>query len=130
MIFNDLSQVLPFINTALAVAVIAGTIAAFRYGHERGNAEQFAATLTALQAEIAALKDKVARLEASNERLRRLIGMLRTALRRRGIEIRIEPDTVTITDAHGTQSLGNFMFGTTSEDGNRGDSTVDNGVSY
>jgi hypothetical protein len=108
MFINTLSQVLLILNTALGAAVMAGTIAAFRYGHARGDAEQFATTLTALQAEITALKDQVARLEASNKRLRVTIGAMRVVLRRRGIEFMIEPDTITFTDVSGSQTLTNL----------------------
>jgi|GEM_PF-3204096 uncharacterized small protein (DUF1192 family) len=104
MPFSDLNQLLSFLNTALITATTAGTIAAFRSGRVRGEAEQFITTLTALQAEIAALKDKIVRLEASNERLRNTISAMRIALRQRGFNVLIEPDTITITDMSGRQT--------------------------
>jgi len=81
MHLDGLNQLLPFINTALIASVAVSMIAALR--RNRGKSGLFTASLTALQDEIAAIRDQVARLDANSERLCHTIETIRGALRQR-----------------------------------------------
>jgi cell division protein FtsB len=91
----------PAINSLLLIALSIGTFLAFRNGIARVSIEAQKRAIDALQTELQILKDRVERLEKENEKLLQRGHTIRTALAKRGIQIVIEDDLITITDDKG-----------------------------
>ncbi len=97
----DFINLAPAINSLLLIALSIGTFLAFRNGVAKTSIEAQKRAIDALQIELTILKDRVERLEKENAKLLQRGNTIRTALAKRGIQIVIEDDLITITDDKG-----------------------------
>lgn len=95
MTFTEVFAIAEFIF--LVAAVIGGYIMV-RSTIAKASAEVQTRVREALTAENELLQGKVKRLEENSRRLERLLLMLQEAMRRRGVEIVIDDETVIIRD--------------------------------
>ncbi len=84
----------------LAIAVIGGFIA-YRTGHSKATLAMEARAMTAMQAELDAVRLRVERIEKENSRLQQIITTIQTALKKRGLIITIDGDLISIQDQGG-----------------------------
>jgi cell division protein FtsB len=97
----DFINLAPAINSLLLIALSIGTFLAFRNGTAKTSIEAQKRTIDALQIELTILKDRIERLARENEKLLQRGNTIRTALAKRGIQILIEDDLITISDDKG-----------------------------
>ena len=121
---NNINTLLDILYLVITIGVIIGGLVAFRISVHRTNMEMQKTAgeiqdrvITALQGEIDSLKDRISELEKENSRLKRDFGLVRAALKRRGLTISIDGDLVSISDEHGgsihTQRITGQMEGET-----------------
>ena len=97
----DFIDLAPAINSLLLIALSMGTFLAFRNGIAKTSIEAQKRAIDALQIELQILKDRVERLEKENEKLLLRGHTIRAALAKRGIQIIVDDDLITITDDKG-----------------------------
>src|SRR5579875_3277578 len=80
------------------------------YRHAQGRQQQAGAiqsqVIDALKAELETLQRRLEALEKENTRLEQTMGLIKHALRKRGLAISIDGDLVTIRDEHGGSQTG------------------------
>lgn len=89
---------LALFNTLVTLGLIVGGLLAYRRGFAQTVSEVQERVIIALQTEIQTLHDRIDALEAENTRLRTIISTLCAALKRRGIQVTVEGDTVSILE--------------------------------
>jgi cell division protein FtsB len=96
-----MNQLLPYLSLALFALTSLGGVLAFRYSIAKTSSEIQERVINALKGEIDTLKDKIAGLEKENMKLQQTLGLIKSALRKRGLTVSIEGDLVTIGDTSG-----------------------------
>ncbi len=71
---------------------------AFRYSIARTSSEIQERVIHALQSEIQSLQDRIAAIEKENVRLQQIVGIIKAALKKRGVTVTIDGDLVSIHD--------------------------------
>jgi len=98
------SDILPVLQSILLLATLAGGVLVFRSTRRSSIMQIQNDTITALQQQIDALKDRQEALEKENEHLKYLSETTVAALKQKGIVITVEGEMVTIEDALGGRS--------------------------
>ncbi len=101
---DNLYSVTSILNILFLIAAMVGGYIALRSGKHRAAGEIQSQVIEALQAELEALQSRLETLERENERLTQTVGLIKAALRRRGLIISIDGDLVTISDNGSSQS--------------------------
>lgn len=107
MMITNANTLINIVYLVIMLATIVGGIVAYRATMhrtkreiEKNATEVQERVISALQAEINSLKDKIAELERENTLHKQTLGLIKSALRRRGLSITIDGDLVTIGDAN------------------------------
>lgn len=101
---SELYNAAEILNTALMLCVIIGGYMAIRSGkHQQAGTIQ-AQVIDALKAELETLQRRMDSLEKENTRLTQTLNLIRSALRKRGLNVTIDGDLVTISDNGSSQS--------------------------
>lgn len=103
---NDLYSVTSIINILLVIAAMVGGYMALKSGKHRTSGEIQGQAIEALKAELDVMRSRLEALEKENTKLEQTMGLIRQALRRRGMTISIEGDLVTIDDGLGSSQTG------------------------
>ncbi|WP_376795824.1 hypothetical protein [Thermogemmatispora sp.] len=93
-----MQDLLSFTNLLITLALITGAFLAYHHGFARTADEVKARVISVMQHEIDTLKDRLETLEKENLRLSQIIGTIRLALQKRGLQITIEGELVSIHD--------------------------------
>ena len=97
------------IHIVSVVLIACMAVFAYRSGTSRKEAESQSNTIKALETELGLLKDRILHVEQENNRLTQTIGIIRSALSKRGMIITIEGDLVTISDSRGSIQSTNIQ---------------------
>ncbi len=89
---------LTLLNFLITLCLIVGGFVAYRQGFEKTANEVQERVITALQSEIHALQDRVIALEKENVQLNHVLNTVCASLSRRGIQVKVDGDTVSIHD--------------------------------
>ncbi len=115
-LFLNSNTFLNLFYLVMMLAAIIGGIAAFRDALrktrrdiERSTMEAQERANNAMQQEINTMKDKISDLERENTRLSQTLGLIKSALRKRGLTISIDGDLVTIESSNGTMQTGHIQ---------------------
>lgn len=113
----ETSTLINIVYLAIMLATIVGGIVSYRAAMhrttreiEKNAGEVQERVINALKTEIDSLKDKVTELEKENTLHKQTLGLIKAALRRRGLSITIDGDLVTI-EANGTSHTGRIQGG-------------------
>jgi hypothetical protein len=93
---------LSIISTILAIGAIIGTILAYLQG-TKGHIQERA--INAMEQEIASLKRRLDDMEQENKRLEQIIATICEALKKRGLNVTIDGNIVTVSDWNVTQPV-------------------------
>jgi hypothetical protein len=93
-----MDQLLPYMSLVLFVFISLGGVLAFRYSIAKTSSEIQERVISALQSEIQTLRDRIAAIEKENTRLLQIVGIIKAALKKRGIVVTIDGDLVSIHD--------------------------------
>lgn len=93
-----MQQFLPYINLGMVVLIALGGVMAFHYSIAKTSSEIQERVIHALQSEIQTLHERIAAVEKENTRLLQIVGIIKSALKRRGIVVTIDGDLVSIHD--------------------------------
>jgi hypothetical protein len=93
-----MEQFLPYINASLIVLIALGGVMAFRYSIAKTSSEIQERVIHALQSEIKTLQDRIVAVEKENVRLLQIVGIIKSALKKRGLVVTIDGDMVSIHD--------------------------------
>jgi len=115
---SNANIVLNIIYLALLLTILVAGIFAFKHTMERIKrdlakeaTELQERAMNAMRAEIETMKDKIIEVEKENLLLRQTMGLIKSALRKRGLSITIDGDLVTIESANGTSHTGRIHSG-------------------
>ena len=96
--FNNLNNAFSILSLILTICAILGGILAWRSGfNSTANAVQ-ERVINALESELSALRLRLDDVARENTRLNQMIETICLALKKRGLEVRIDGDVITITD--------------------------------
>lgn len=98
---NDWYNLTSIGNILISLLLLIGGYIAIRSGKQRQAGEIQSQVIDALKAELEALQRRMDTLERENIRLTHIMGLIKTALRKRGLTISIDGDLVTIDDRRG-----------------------------
>ncbi len=93
-----MNQLLPYMSLVLFVFISLGGVLAFRYSIAKTSSEIQERVISALQSEIQTLRDRISAIEKENTRLLQIVGIIKAALKRRGLIVTIDGDLVSIQD--------------------------------
>lgn len=93
-----MNELLPYLNLSMVVLIALGGVMAFRYSIARTSSEIQERVIHALQSEIQSLQDRIAAIEKENVRLQQIVGIIKAALKKRGVTVTIDGDLVSIHD--------------------------------
>ncbi len=112
-ILTNIYTIIGIFFVAISAATLIGGIIAYKVAYKRGikEIEQKATeiqerVINALQSEISSLQDRITGLEKENWKLSQTLGLIKAALRKRGLSVSIDGDLVTIHDAQGNTQTG------------------------
>jgi hypothetical protein len=97
-------EVLPYLDTVLAVGLMIGGIFAIRTGRRNALATIQEQTITALQSQVNALTMRIVELEKERAHQDVVVGLITGALKRRGIAVTVDGDMVTLKSRDGSES--------------------------
>lgn len=92
------NTLLTLLNLVMTIAVVLGGIFAFKVGMSKTASEIQERVISALRTEIQSLQDRISQLEKENTRLQQILGIIKSALKKRGLTITIDSDLVSIHD--------------------------------
>jgi cell division protein FtsB len=107
----DLTNATIIINTLVILCGLAGGYAALRSGKGQQVGTIQGQVIEALKAELEAVQHRVEALEKENARLTQTIGLIKSALSRRGMVVTIDGNLVTISDRQGSSQSGRIQEG-------------------
>jgi len=93
-------------NILIGLMILAGGYIAMRSGRQQQAGAIQSQVIDALKAELETLQRRLEALEKENTRLEQTMGLIKHALRKRGLAISIDGDLVTIRDEHGGSQTG------------------------
>jgi cell division protein FtsB len=103
--FTNINNSLSLLSLILTLCAILGGILAWRSGfNSTANAVQ-ERVINALESEIAALRQRLEDVARENTRLDQMIETICLALKKRGLEVAIDGDVITITDNQGSSTI-------------------------
>ncbi len=105
-VLNDSNIILNIVYISIMLTTVAGSIIAFKVGIARTATEVQERVINALNSEIKSLTDRIVDLEKENINLKQTMGLIKSALRKRGLSVTIEGDLVTIESSNGTTQTG------------------------
>lgn len=94
----NLSVLLPLFSLLISVCVGIGGYLAIRGNYTRTVGEVQDRVISALTAQNAVSKTQIASLEKEIVRMKRVVSTIQVALKRRGLEIEINGDSITLID--------------------------------
>jgi hypothetical protein len=103
--FTDLNNALSLLSLVLTISAILGGILAWRSGFNHTANEVQDRVIHALESEIAALNQRLDTIANENKRLNQMIETICIALKKRGLEVTIDGDVITITDNQGSSTI-------------------------
>ena len=101
---NNFSDAVSILNTIIMLCALLGGYLAFRVSRQQSIGEIQSQVINALKAELETLQRRMDALEKENTRLVQIMGLIKSALRKRGLTISIDGDLVTISDNGSSQS--------------------------
>ena len=101
---NNFSDAISILNTIIMLCALLGGYLAFRGSRQQSIGEIQSQVINALKAELETLQRRMDALEKENTRLVQIMGLIKSALRKRGLTISIDGDLVTISDNGSSQS--------------------------
>jgi cell division protein FtsB len=107
----DLTNAAIIINTLVILCGLAGGYAALRSGKSQQAGAIQGQVIEALKAELEAVQHRIEALEKENARLTQTIGLIKSALSRRGMIVTIDGNLVTISDRRGNSQSGRIQEG-------------------
>ncbi len=93
-----MAQLLSYINIGIIVLIALGGVMAFRYSIAKTSSEIQERVIRALQSEIQTLQERIMAVEKENARLLQIVGIIKSALKRRGLIVTIDGALVSIHD--------------------------------
>jgi cell division protein FtsB len=93
-----MEQFLPYVSLAFFALISLGGVLAFRYSIAKTSSEIQERVIHALQSEIQTLRDRITAIEKENTRLLQIVGIIKAALKKRGVIVTIDGDLVSIHD--------------------------------
>lgn len=109
--FSAANILVLFASLAIGLAVTLGMVFAFRTSMSKTAQEIQDRVIEALEKQINSLQDKIAELEKENALHKQTLGLIRSALRKRGLIISIDGDLITINDIGGNTSYTGRITG-------------------
>jgi cell division protein FtsB len=103
--FTDITSALSLLSLALTICTILGGVLAWRSGFNHTANEVQDRVIHALESEIAALHQRLETIANENKRLDQMIETICIALKKRGLEVAIDGDVITITDNQGSSTI-------------------------
>lgn len=94
----NLSTILSIVSFIFTIALAIGAIFAFRAGYSRQANEIQGTIIDALKTQNEAQERQIASCEKEISRLKKVVGSIQYALKRRGIRIEIDGDMITLVD--------------------------------
>ena len=101
---ENLYNLTSILNVLLIISAMIGGYMALRSGKHRTSSEIQAQVIDALKAELEALQRRMDSLEKENTRLTQTLNLIRSALRKRGLNVTIDGNLVTIDGDSSSQS--------------------------
>lgn len=95
---TNITSALSLLSLALTICTILGGVLAWRSGFNHTANEVQDRVIHALESEIAALRQRLEDVARENTRLNQRIETICLALKKRGLEVMIEGDIITIID--------------------------------
>jgi cell division protein FtsB len=108
---NTIYSAVGIINTIIVILAFAGGYIALKSGKHEKVGEIQDQVISALKAELETLQRRMDSLEKENTRLNQIMGLIKSALRRRGLTISIDGDLVTIDDGKGNSQYSHIQEG-------------------
>ena len=102
---TNLSSILSVISMLFTIGALLGGIWAFKTSIGRTANEIQERVITALEADIAHLRERLDELREENTHLRLVIDTICTALKSRGLIIKIDGDMISIDDTTGGRTV-------------------------
>lgn len=93
-------SILPYVATFLSIVVSIGAALAFRSGYSKEARALQSQTIDALRTRLDLLEKQVASATAETLRNKTIISTIQFALSKRGIQIEVDDDFVTLIDDH------------------------------
>lgn len=93
-----MTEFLSYINIGMIVLITLGGVMAFRYSIAKTSSEIQERVIRALQSEIQTLQDRIIAVEKENVRLLQIVGIIKSALKKRNLIVTIDGDLVSIHD--------------------------------
>lgn len=112
-VISNSNIILNLIYLTIAIAIIIGSIFAFRFSVSKTASEIQERVINALNSEIKSLTDRISAVEQENGRLKQTLGLIKSALKKRGLAVSIDGDLITISDAQGNATHTGRITSTT-----------------
>src|SRR5215469_18053716 len=97
--FNDIASFLPILSIIVSLCVVIGGYFAFRSGYSRTATEIQEKVIAALQAQNDSQEMQIKAFEKEITRLKRVVATIQLAIKRRGLQIEINGESITIIDS-------------------------------
>lgn len=94
-----LADLLPWVSTIIALCITIGGLFAMRAGYSRQATEIQERVIDALKAQNEAQETQILSCEKEISRLKRVVATIQYALKRRGLQIEIDGDAITLIDS-------------------------------
>ena len=98
MLNELMSVLLPMLSLIISILVLIGGFFAFRHGYNNQASEIQERTIEALKAQNEAQERQIKTCEKEIVRLKRVVATIQIALKRRGLDIEIDNDAITLID--------------------------------
>jgi hypothetical protein len=102
--FTDLTTFLSVLSVVLTICVAIGGFFALRHGYSQTTTDVQAKVIDALKAQNESQELQIATCEKEIARLKRVVATIQLALKRRGLQIEISGDEITIVDKQGNRT--------------------------
>lgn len=100
----NLATLLPYLSVFIALCVTVGGLFAIRQGYNKQAGEIQDRIIEALKTQNEAQERQIATCEKEIARLKRVVKTIQIALKRRGLEIEIDSDGITLIDNQSRQT--------------------------
>jgi hypothetical protein len=101
---GEIMTALPVLSIIVSLFLVIGAFFAFRVGHDKTASEIQEKVIEALRAQTEAQELQIKTCEKEIARLKRVVATIQIALKRRGLQIEIDNDSITIIDNQGRSS--------------------------
>ncbi len=91
-LLNNSNIILNIVYISIMLTTVVGSIVAFKVGIARTATEVQERVINALNSEIKSLTDRIVEVEKENISLKQTMGLIKSALRKRGLSITIDGD--------------------------------------